>query len=83
MSWRRVQVAHLQCPQKRAFNSINYSNGAIFLFGGADKKKRFGDTWRLDLRQQIPSLIFLAAQKVRLLKTQFSCSKMKVGYGLK
>jgi len=66
MSWKPILVK--DSPSKRAFHSMCFFNNSIFVFGGSDGDKRVCDDWKLNFRRQIPTLVSLAAQKLKEVK---------------
>lgn len=51
-------------PDKRAFHSAIFHNGALYIFSGANGDVRYNDVWRYQVRSTPPSLGVLAARAV-------------------
>ncbi|KAG5190517.1 hypothetical protein JKP88DRAFT_175612 [Tribonema minus] len=54
-------VASVCSPPSRAFHSMIYSQGSLFLMLGANGKRKFNDVWQYRIRSTPPSLQMLAA----------------------
>ncbi|KAG5186604.1 hypothetical protein JKP88DRAFT_179621, partial [Tribonema minus] len=58
--WNVVQT--VCSPDARAFHSMIYTQGSLYLMLGANGKKKFNDVWQYRIRSTPPTLQMLAAQ---------------------
>mmetsp|Transcript_7458 Transcript_7458/g.9941 ORF Transcript_7458/g.9941 Transcript_7458/m.9941 type:complete len:431 (-) Transcript_7458:82-1374(-) len=60
MSWKKIVTKNN--PPKRAFHTLFGYNSHLFLLGGANGLQRYETVWKFQIRQEVKSLLELAAQ---------------------
>jgi len=80
ISWRKINA--LNNPGKRAFHTSFMKDGELYIFGGADREQKLGDTWSLIVRTEVPKLAVLAAKVVGEISVQNQLPKNKSKYNM-